>query len=220
MKNRKEYYKEYNQRPEVKKRVREYQQSPKYKARKKEYNQRSKVKARREANQQTEKSKKRRKEYTKKYYQREDNKITRQDLNYKKNQKEYMRKYRKQKENRIKINNYNRKYHEKRMKSDLQYIIKILIRRRLKEALTPFSKTEKIEQTCKYGINYKKIVEYLQPFPKNRENYHLDHIIPLSWFDFNNPQEIKWAFTPENHQWLTKEENLKKGNRYIMIANS
>ena len=30
----------------------------------------------------------------------------------------------------------------------------------------------------------------------------------------NNPEEIKKAFMPENHQWLTIQESLKKGDNY------
>jgi hypothetical protein len=29
-------------------------------------------------------------------------------------------------------------------------------------------------------------------------------------FDLTNLEEVKKAFAPENHQWLTKEENSKK----------
>ena len=68
-----------------------------------------------------------------------------------------------------------------------------------------------------YGINYKKIIENLKPFPKDSENYEVDHIVPLSWFDFNNPEEIRWAFAPENHQWMKKEDNRKKSDKYISI---
>ena len=76
--------------------------------------------------------------------------------------------------------------------------------------------TGKIKPSCEYGIDYKAIIEHLKPFPKDIENYHIDHIIPLSLFDFNNPQQIKIAFAPTNHQWLTIKENLEKGNRLVM----
>ena len=67
----------------------------------------------------------------------------------------------------------------------------------------------------KYGINYKAIIEHLKPFPKDIENYEVDHVVPLSWFDFNNLEEIKWAWAPENHQWLTIEENRNKSDRFM-----
>ncbi len=72
----------------------------------------------------------------------------------------------------------------------------------------------------KYGINFKEIVLSLKPFPENIKEYHIDHIKPLCSFTFTNENgstnldEIKTAFAPENHQWLTIQENLSKGGRY------
>lgn len=37
---------------------------------------------------------------------------------------------------------------------------------------------------------------------------------PLCSFDFDDSEQVKKAFVPENHQWLTIEENLKKGSKY------
>lgn len=33
---------------------------------------------------------------------------------------------------------------------------------------------------------------------------------------FDNMEEIKWSCAPENWQWLRKELNLWKGNRFIL----
>ncbi|MFA5048413.1 MAG: hypothetical protein WC516_05330 [Patescibacteria group bacterium] len=66
----------------------------------------------------------------------------------------------------------------------------------------------------KYGINYYKIVEFLGDCPGNWEDYQIDHIFPVSAFDFNDLEQIKIAFSPENHRWLKKEENLSKSNKY------
>ena len=82
-------------------------------------------------------------------------------------------------------------------------------------ALTHYSKTGKIRKSKDYGINYKAIIEHLKPFPKDIKRYELDHIIPLSLFDHNDPEQIKKAWAPENLQWLTKEINMWKGNRLI-----
>ena len=80
-------------------------------------------------------------------------------------------------------------------------------------ALKKYSTTGKIHSSNKYGINYSKIILYLSPFPKDISKYHIDHKIPLCSFNLENPEEIKKAFAPENHQWLLAEENLKKGGR-------
>ncbi len=115
------------------------------------------------------------------------------------------------------IKEKNIAYQKQRKKTDPNFALICKLRNPLARAFKYFSKTGKIKSACEYGINHKAIIEHLKPFPKDIENYHIDHIIPLSFFDFNNPQEIKWAFEPENHQWLTIKQNLEKGNRLIML---
>ncbi len=81
-------------------------------------------------------------------------------------------------------------------------------------ALRTYTKTGKIWLASKYGINYKLIIEHLKPFPENLSKYHIDHIQPLCSFNLEDTKEIKKAFAPENHQWLTIQENLCKGGKY------
>lgn len=98
--------------------------------------------------------------------------------------------------------------------------MKIRLRARVYNALKYYTKTGKIMSSKKYGVDYKNIIEYLKPFPKNLSKYHIDHIKPLCSFNFinkggsTNLEEIKKAFAPENHQFLLAEENLKKSGRY------
>ncbi|HEA70640.1 hypothetical protein LCGC14_0791970 [marine sediment metagenome] len=114
---------------------------------------------------------------------------------------------------RKKGNNYNKI----RKQNDNNFKIACNLRTRLWFVLRKYSKTGKIYNSKKYGIDYNKIIEHLKPFPKNIKEYHIDHIIPLSRFNLNNPKHIKIAFSPKNHQWLTKEENLIKGNKLIYL---
>jgi len=44
--------------------------------------------------------------------------------------------------------------------------------------------------------------------------WHIDHKIPVSWFNLENPNCQKLAFNFKNHQPLWWEDNLKKNNRY------
>lgn len=90
------------------------------------------------------------------------------------------------------------------------------LRNRLYQILTKYTKTGKVSPSKSYGIDFIEIIKYLEPFPENISEYHIDHIIPLSLFDFNNAEHIRIAFAPENHQWLTIKENLEKGNKLIM----
>ncbi len=144
----------------------------------------------------------------KKYYEK-----NKDNPEFKEKRKVINKKYRKEHKEEIKAN--YKQWQKKILKENPTFKLERNLRCRIKKALRLYTQTGKIMSSRKYGINYKKIIEHLKPFPKDIENYEVDHIIPLSWFDFNNPKEIKWAFAPENHQWLLKEENMSKGNRFM-----
>lgn len=105
------------------------------------------------------------------------------------------------------------KRHKKRMITDETYAIKTRLRDRLRESIRFFRKTGKIRKAEEY-MDYKAIMKHLGPCPGNRKDYHIDHIVPLCSFDFSKDEEIKKAFAPENLQWLSVKENLKKGTCY------
>ena len=172
------------------------------------------------------KNKEKRKAYEKEYRQNYREEISKKKKEYcqipevKRRRKKYCqipevkrrrKKYYQIPEVKIKINGY----YKKRRKEDPIFKLKQNLRNRLSIAFKKYSKTGKIMKSKDYGIEYKKIIEHLKPFPKNIEDYEIDHIIPLSWFNFNSLKEIKWAFAPENHQWLLKEENMHKGDRFM-----
>lgn len=175
----------------------------------KEYSQRPEVK---------ERIKRYRKKYWKKYYQgnKEELKLKRkayqQKPEVKLREEEYIKAYKQKPEVKLRRREKRRKYY----RNNFHNKISILLRNSFCRALKHYSKTGKIKFSCEYGINYKAIIEHLKPLPKDIENYHVDHIIPLCRFDFNNPEHIKIAFAPENHQWLTIKENLEKNNRLVM----
>ena len=111
--------------------------------------------------------------------------------------------------NREKRNKLAREYHKKMMKESPNYNTKTRIRDRLRDALRHFSKTGKIRKSNEY-LNYESIIKFLGPCPGDRNKYHIDHIKPLCKFDFEDINQIKKAFKPENHQWLLIKDNLKK----------
>ncbi len=131
---------------------------------------------------------------------------------------QYQKEYRKN--NKEKINKYQRKHKRYRRKTDKNYNIQCRLRRLFFQALKKYTKTGKYQISKKYGIYYKAIIEYLKPFPEDLSKYHIDHIRPLCSFNFinedgsQNLEEIRKAFAPENHQWLTAHENLSKRGRY------
>jgi hypothetical protein len=120
---------------------------------------------------------------------------------YKKNKKECIRK--------------GQEYYKKRYHNDEKFNIQMRIRKRLRKAFHSYSKNGKTRTSDEYGINYNAICKQLGPKPDNIETWHIDHIKPLCSFDFNNAAQVKQAFSPENHQWLTIKENLSKGSKIL-----
>lgn len=122
--------------------------------------------------------------------------------------KEYGRQY--NLKNRSKINEYSKNRFKERRQKDMDFRVKGRLRCLLRNNISRYSKGGKIQSASKYGINYKEIIEHLKPFPKDIQNYHIDHIRPISSFNMNSLENIKKAFAPENHQWLPAKDNMRK----------
>jgi len=131
--------------------------------------------------------------------------------------KEKRRNYERSKKYRIGVNKRIRK----RKKIDKSFAIQTRLRRLVHLALQRELRGGKNGTSKRYGINYKKIIEHLKPFPKDLSKYEIDHIHPVVSFQFINKdgstnfEEIKKAFAPENHQWLTIHENRKKSGKIL-----
>lgn len=108
-----------------------------------------------------------------------------------------------------------RDYKKKYLADNEIALISSRLRNLLGKALRAYTLKGKYQSSKKYGINYKKIIEHLKPFPQDLSKYHLDHIKPLCSFDLTKTSEIKKAFALENHQWLLAKENQSKGGRII-----
>jgi len=96
------------------------------------------------------------------------------------------------------------------------------LRQHLRKVFNKYIKDHKKIRSRHYGISWQKIIDNLKPFPTGISNYHIDHITPLSSFDFINSDgsinenEIRIAFSPKNHQWLLAHDNISKGNKIII----
>lgn len=115
--------------------------------------------------------------------------------------------------NRERIRASKRQFHKRHVDSDPKYLATNRLRSRLKNAFIRFSQNGKTRCSREYGIDYEAIFRHIGPCPGPRNEWQIDHIIPLSSFDFNDPEQVKLAFAPENHQWLPKIDNLIKGNK-------
>jgi hypothetical protein len=101
-----------------------------------------------------------------------------------------------------------------KMIHDPEFYVKELIRSRTKMAFKRYVKNGKVKPSKEYGIDYQNIFNHIGPCPGKRNRYHIDHIFPLSAFDFSNPVHIIAAFAPENHQWISSKDNLQKHAKY------
>ncbi len=154
-------------------------------------------------------------EYMRKYYQNNKEKF-----------KESVRKYQKSPKGKRTIKAWRKKYRErnnelrkiwerKRRKEDSNFRIANRLRSLLNMTLKRYVATGNINSNSayRYTIDWEGIINHLKPFPKDKSKYHVDHIKPLSTFDLTDPKQVKLAYAPENLQWLTPLENLKKSNK-------
>jgi len=153
---------------------------------------------------------------------------------YKKNKekcKEYIKKYQQSENGKKKIKEYRKKYNlkpsvrKKRIIHDrekyernpqikiyktINAYIKNCIRRYVRDGELKIVNSTYNFYTIVYGINIYEIIDYLKPFPKDIENYEIDHIIPITKFDLTDKEQIKKAYQKTNLQLLTSHDNKKK----------
>lgn len=158
----------------------------------------------------------------KEYNKRNKDKINKYLQTYNKINRDKLLNYRREWENnnRTKRREQHNQRDKIRRKEDLNYIIK----RRVRLRIWQYFKGLRKQSSDELGINYKEIINRLiKILPKDfyEKNYVIDHIKPLCSFDLTKPEEVRKAFAPENHQWLTREDNgfkikedLKNRNLY------
>lgn len=105
-----------------------------------------------------------------------------------------------------------------RYETDELFRLKEILKNELLHAFKTYSFCGKQKHAKQYGIDYGAILEHLGSCPGKRQSYHIDHVFPLSAFDFDDVRQVKAAFAPENHQWLLAKENLSKQDKYDELA--
>lgn len=224
--SRKEIWTEYNHRSEVIKKRKEYYSRLEVKERIREYQIANKEVIAKRTKEYIIKNKdiisQKHKEYTQKPEVKKRDILYRKEYNAKLEIKErkkkwndrYMKEYIKKPEVKERIREYKKLYIRNRRKKDVEFLTKERLKTRLRCALKYYLKNNKHSISRNELIDYKSIIKYLKPFPENIKDYHIDHIKPLCTFDFTKEEEIKKAFSPENHQWLLIKENLNKGGKW------
>ena len=175
----------------------------------------------------------------KKYYFDNKNKISKQKKEYyKKNRdlilskvktnylknKEQIQKYKKN--NKEKINKTSQKYTNNRLKKDPQFKLLKNLRSRVGSF---FKKNQKNGSAVKdLGCTVQELKIYLESkFQEGMtwENHgiygwHIDHIMPLSYFDLTNREQFLKACHYTNLQPLWAADNLKKSNKIIITQSN
>lgn len=186
----------------------------------------------------------RHKEYGKRFYQRHPEKELKRAAEYRRNNRDKIRlrdvkAYAEKREerlacarrykdsNRQKVNEQGSLAHRLKRQTDPDYVraigrayyrrnsLRINLRNRLLTAFKLYSEKGKLRSAAEYGIDFAAILRRLGPKPCDGQAWHIDHIHPLSLFDFNDPEQVRLAFAPENHQWLPAVENLRKHNKRV-----
>lgn len=89
----------------------------------------------------------------------------------------------------------------KKRATDLNVMISGRIRARVYIAIKVHAQG-KPTGISKYGLDLLAIATHLGPPPGPPHEYQVDHVIPVCMFDMTDPEQVKRAFAPENHQWL------------------
>ncbi len=145
------------------------------------------------------------------------------DERFKERRRINQRKYVSQDRVKIMYKSYMKEYgniYAKKRRAEDEYFRRVeRLRNRFTSAILRVFKGIKLRKSSSYGIDFHKIAKHLGECPGKKEDYHIDHIKPICSFDLTKDSEVRKAFAPENHQWLTKKENQKKGGRYARDNN-
>lgn len=121
--------------------------------------------------------------------------------------------------NKEKKKEYCRKWRKKKLNNDSEYKVKSYMISHFTRELKKKNIDKKESMFRITGIKYSEYVEYLKNDPLWND-YHnktkkisVDHIIPISVYDFTDQEEIRKCWNKLNLRLLPSDENLKKLNK-------
>lgn len=126
----------------------------------------------------------------------------------KKNRREY---YYEHREQYIKCSS---DYRKRRLEIDPEFKLKQTIRANIRRSIVRYG--TKTKPIINYGISIDNIIAAIGPIPD--KTFHLDHIIPLKLFNFENEEHIKLANSPRNLRWIPGNENISKHDSIIEMV--
>lgn len=141
----------------------------------------------------------------KQYFEQNKDKI---HIRHRKYNTEYYEKNKKQ------VNAKRAEYEKKRKQTDINFFLRKKLRTRLKSAIRDDVKTGSAIGDLGCSIDefkvYLKSKFYNNMSWENKDQWHIDHIVPLASFDLTDPEQLKKACHYTNLQPLWKEDHLKK----------
>ena len=119
-------------------------------------------------------------------------------------------KYNSDKEFRTKRAKQIQQYKSERESSDSEFYLRKHLSRRIRQTLVKQGESKILFN--QYGIDVNSILLNIGERPS--PDYHLDHIFPVSAFDFTDPFQV-WACNHKNNlRWLESEENIEKSDKH------
>jgi hypothetical protein len=101
-------------------------------------------------------------------------------------------------------------YKVKRESIDSEFYLKRKLSRRIRQTLIKQGESKLLFE--QYGIDINSILLKIGERPSL--DHHLDHIFPISAFDFTDPFQV-WVCNHENNlQWLESKKNISKKDKY------
>lgn len=189
--------------------MRNYNLIPKNKEKKrlldKKYGEKNKVKRLEKAIKWQQTHKSHRKEYLKNYYQNNKTKIDIQNRKWEKDHKEV-----------------KNKYNRNKCLVDVNFKLKRRLRRTVYGYIKKNSKRSS-SAVRDLGCTTQELIKYFESQFKEgmtwqnwtKNGWHIDHIVPLSWFDLSNREQFLVACHYTNLQPLWAKDNIKKSNKLL-----
>lgn len=120
------------------------------------------------------------------------------------------------------VSERNISYARERIKTDINYRLRWLLRSRINIAIKKQLGTKSLKTMELLGCSIQQAREHIESqFKdgmtwKNHGTWEIDHIIPVSKFNLTNIEEQKKCFHYTNLQPLNWEENRRKSNRIVI----
>lgn len=90
-----------------------------------------------------------------------------------------------------------------------EFLVRGLVRRQFHIRMQALATHGKCKPSAEYGIDYIAIYAHLGDRPS--PDHWVDHIIPVAYFNHDDPEQICICWHPANLQWLLRMDNILKG---------